>query len=114
MERQNQNKKESDSNRPDAPKLALDSAEYRAALNVAVEVLRHVDGLNIGGSEEEYKAADVCFYVACQAVGAQFNKPLYLETVVLPEYAAAHVAPGLFDAGVAVALDARKIVGCPF
>lgn len=114
MKRQNQSKNANDSNRPNAPKLALDSAEYRAALNVAAELLRHVDGLNVGGSEEEYKASDVSFYVACQAVGAQFNKPLYLETVVLPEYAAAHVAPGLFDAGVAVALDARKIVGCPF
>ena len=114
MKRQGKSKNATDSNRPDAPKLPLDSAEYRAVLNVAAELLRHVDGLNVGGSEEEYKAADVCFYVACQAVGAQFNKPLYLETVVLPEYAAAHVAPGLFDAGVAVALDARKIVGCPF
>ncbi|MBQ2849595.1 MAG: hypothetical protein IJE77_03865 [Thermoguttaceae bacterium] len=114
MKRQGKSKNATDSNRPDAPKLALDSAEYRAALNVAAELLEVCDKLALEERDEERKVAGRCFHLACQAVGAQFNKPLYLETVDLPKYAAAHVAPGLFDAGVAVELDAREIVGYPF
>lgn len=114
MKRQGKSKNATDSNRPDAPKLALDSAEYRAALNVAAELLKVCDKLALEERDEERKVAGCCFHLACQAVGEQFNKALYPETVDLPKYAAAHVAPGLFDAGVAVEFDAREIVGNPF
>lgn len=114
MKRQNKNKKRSRFEPSDAPKLALDTPEYRAALNVAAELLGLCDKLALEERDKERKVAGRCFHLACQAVGRQFNKPLYLETVDLPKYAAAHVAPGLFDAGIAVEFDAREIVGYPF
>ena len=95
-------------------KIALDSDVYRAALFVAAELLRHVDEFVRTGREEKRAVAFDCFLVACQTIGLQFNKALYRATVDDPEYAAAHVAPGLFDAGIVVEFDARKVVdpGC--